>query len=220
MSAIFVTATGTDIGKTFVACGIVAELKRRGRRVAALKPVASGFEESRADESDPGLLLAALGLETTAANLDHIAPWRYKAAFAPDMAARAEGKSVDFAAVVQFCRDAVRDRSDLIIEGVGGVMSPVSEAHTVLDWMTALGLPVLVVSGTYLGAQSHALTALAALKGRNLAPIALALSETPESTVSLAETAASLARFAPGLPIVTLPRQNAARGFARLADLL
>jgi dethiobiotin synthetase len=220
MSAVFVTATGTDIGKTFVACGIVAELKRRGRRVAALKPLASGFEGGRADESDPRLLLAALGLEATAANLDRIAPWRYKAALAPDMAARAEGKSVDFAAVVRFCRDAAQGPGDLVIEGVGGVMSPVSEAHTVLDWMAAVDLPVLVVAGTYLGAQSHALTALAALKGRNLAPLALTLSETPGSTVSLAETAASLARFAPGLPIATLPRQNAALGFAHLADLL
>lgn len=220
MSAVFVTATGTDIGKTFTACGLVAELKRRGRQVTALKPLASGFDPAHAAESDPGRLLAALGLTLDDANLDRIAPWRFRAALAPDMAARLEGKRVDFAAVVAFCRRAARGPGDLVIEGVGGVMSPIADGQTGLDWMAALDLPVIVVAGTYLGAQSHALTALEALAARNLAVRALVLSETPDSPVGHAETASSLARFAPGLPVVTLPRHNAAPGFARLADLL
>ncbi len=226
MSALFVTATGTDIGKSFVTCGIVAELHRRLRSVAALKPLASGFDDSRAAESDPGRLLTALGRELGPAELDRISPWRYRAPLAPDLAAKREGKSVDFAAVVKFCRDAVASAiagpENLLIEGVGGVMSPIAENHTVLDWMAELGIPVLLVSGSYLGAQSHALTALAALRGRRLALRAVVVCESPESGLSLADTVQSLARFTRGTELLALPRLSSWNAphetFSRLAD--
>lgn len=222
MSALFVTATGTDIGKSFVACGIIAELRRRGRRVAALKPLASGYEDARAAESDPGRLLAALGRDITPAELDRISPWRFRAPLAPDMAAKREGKKVDFAALAEFCRDAVDRHDDLLIEGVGGVMSPISEKQTVLDWMVELEIPVLLVSGSYLGAQSHALTALAALRGRRLALRAVVVNESPDGGLSPADTAQSLARFARGTELLALPRLSLWNAphetFCRLAD--
>ena len=222
MSALFVTATGTDIGKSFVACGIIAELRRRGRRVAALKPLASGYEDARAAESDPGRLLAALGRDITPAELDRISPWRFRAPLAPDMAAKREGKKVDFAALAEFCRDAVDRYDDLLIEGVGGVMSPISEKQTVLDWMVELEIPVLLVSGSYLGAQSHALTALAALRGRRLALRAVVVNESPDGGLSAADTAQSLARFARGTELLALPRLSLWNAphetFCRLAD--
>lgn len=226
MSALFVTATGTDIGKSFVTCGIVAELRRRGRPVAALKPLASGFDESACVESDPGRLLSALGRDLGTAELDRISPWRFRAPLAPDLAAKREGKSVDFAAVVKFCRDAaasaIAGPEDLLIEGVGGVMSPIAEKHTVLDWMAELGIPVLLVSGSYLGAQSHALTALAALRGRRLALRALVVCESPENGPGLADTVQSLARFTRGIELLALPHLpswNAPHEtFSRLAD--
>jgi dethiobiotin synthetase len=230
MSAIFVTATGTDIGKSFVACGIVAELRRRGRKVTALKPLVSGYDETRAAESDPGRLLTALGREVTPAELDRISPWRFRAPLAPDSAAKREGKQVDFASLVKFCRDAIapaippsiQGPGDLLIEGVGGVMSPIAERHTMLDWMAELGIPVLLVSGSYLGAQSHALTALAALCGRRLALRAVVVCQSPEDGLSPAETAQSLARFARGTEFLALPRLSSWNAphetFSRLAD--
>ncbi len=226
MSALFVTATGTDIGKSFVTCGIVAELRRRSRPVAALKPLASGFDESACAESDPGRLLTALGRDLEPAELDRISPCRFRAPLAPDLAAKREGKIVDFAAVVKFCREAIAPAidgpGDLLIEGVGGVMSPVAEKHTVLDWIAELGIPVLLVSGSYLGAQSHALTALAALRGRRLPLRAVVVCESPESGLTLADTAQSLARFTRGTELLALPRLtrwNAPHEtFSRLAD--
>ncbi|HXM84708.1 MAG TPA: dethiobiotin synthase [Stellaceae bacterium] len=222
MSALFVTATGTDIGKSFVACGIIAELRRRGRRVAALKPLVSGYDDARAAESDPGRLLAALGRDPAPAELDRISPWRFRAPLAPDLAAKREGKKVDFAALVEFCRDAVDRQDNLLIEGVGGVMSPISDRQTVLDWMVELEIPVLLVSGSYLGAQSHALTALAALRGRRLALRAVVVNESPDGGLSPAETANSLARFARGTELLALPRLSLWNAphetFCRLAD--
>lgn len=222
MSAIFVTGAGTDVGKTFVACGLVAELRRRGRAVAAFKPLASGFDPAKPETSDPGALLTALGEPISQVTLDRIAPFRYRAALAPDMAAEAEGKRVDFDAVVAFSRRAAKAAEFVVIEGVGGVMSPVAERQTVLDWIAALGVPALLVTGTYLGAQTHALTALAALQRRSTAVHAMVASETAGSTVGLSDSAGSLARFAAPVPVVAIPRLSpdaSHPGFADLADL-
>ncbi|MGH6974406.1 MAG: dethiobiotin synthase [Stellaceae bacterium] len=222
MSAIFVTGAGTDVGKTFVACGLVAELRRRGRAVAAFKPLASGFDPAQPQASDPGALLTALGEPVSPASLDRVAPFRYRAALAPDMAAAAEGKSVDFDAVVAASRQAMAATDMVIIEGVGGVMSPIAERHTVLDWIAALAVPAVLVTGTYLGAQTHALTALAALQRRSIAVHAVVASETAGSTVDLRENVRSLARFTAPVPVVAIPRltPNASQpAFAALADL-
>jgi dethiobiotin synthetase len=207
MSAFFVTGSGTEIGKTFVTAALIHSLRRLGRPVAALKPVASGFDPAHPEDSDPGALLAALGEPMSTQTLDRIAPWRFRAPLSPDMAASRENRSIDFAKLVEHSRSAIAAALDtLLIEGIGGVMVPLDERHTVLDWVAALRLPAIVVSGSYLGAISHALTALDALRSRSLAIAALVVNETPQSSVVPADTAATIARFAGGVPIVTLPR--------------
>jgi dethiobiotin synthetase len=80
------------------------------------------------------------------------------------------------------------------------------ERHTVLDWIAALRVPVILVCGSYLGAISHALTALDTLRRHGLAVAALVVNETPQSTVARDETAATIARFADRVPAITLPR--------------
>ena len=85
-------------------------------------------------------------------------------------------------------------------------MVPLDDRHTVLDWVAALNIPVLVVTGSYLGSLSHTLTCLDALKRRDVLIRSLVLNETLGSTVSLSDTVATLDRFAAPIPIVTLPR--------------
>jgi dethiobiotin synthetase len=207
MSAFFITGSGTEIGKTFVAAALIHALRRRGRPIAALKPVASGFDPAKAAASDPGILLAALGEMPTPAAFDLIAPWRFHAPLSPDMAARREGRVLDFTALVGHSRQAiVAATGTLLIEGIGGVMVPLDENHTVLDWIDTLRIPAIVVTGSYLGAISHALTSLDALGNRGLTVAALVVNETPQSSVALDETAATIARFAGAVPVITLPR--------------
>jgi dethiobiotin synthetase len=207
MSAIFVTATGTDIGKTFVTCGLIRALQARGRKVAALKPIASGFALTGAEVSDSGLLLSALVRPVTPETIAEVSPWRFAAPLSPDLAAAREGRVIDFAAVAGFCRDAIATRDGaLLIEGVGGVMSPLDARHTVLDWMAALDIPLVLVAGSYLGTISHTLTALDVLRRRGLDVASLVVSESAISTVPLDETRDAVARFAPGLDVVALPR--------------
>ena len=99
MTAVFVTSTGTEIGKTFVACGMIHHLRARGRSVEALKPVVTGYDPCLAHASDTGRLLAALGRALTPDHIDAISPFRLREPVSPDLAARRENVSIDFDAL-------------------------------------------------------------------------------------------------------------------------
>ena len=223
MSAIFITATGTDIGKTFVAAGLIRHWRAAGRNVEALKPVVTGFDPAAAPTSDPGVLLAALGRPVTPAEIERIAPWRFAAPRSPDMAAQRENRAIDFDALVKFSRVAIADTKDmLLIEGIGGVMVPLDDRHTVLDWMAVLRIWVVLIAGSYLGSLSHTLTSLDALRRRHLVIKALVVNETAGSTVPMADTVTTLKRFAESTSVVALRRSSTAAdpAFAEIAALL
>jgi dethiobiotin synthetase len=185
MTALFITGSGTDVGKTFVTALLARQLRGAGRAVRALKPVVSGFDPAAAGSSDPGLLLDAAGLAVSPENLEAVAPWRFKARLSPDMAAAREGRTIDFNALLAFCQEAIDGAAegDLLIEGVGGV-----------------------VTGSYLGALSHCLTAVEALSLREIPVAGVIVSESEGSPVMLDETAAALDRFLPKVPVLALPR--------------
>jgi len=207
VSAIFITATGTDVGKTFVAASLIGHFRQMGRVVEAIKPVVSGYDPAQSANSDPGMLLRALGLPVSAETIERIAPWRFRAPLSPDLAAQREGRSIDVEDVVTFCQSAVEQRQDLLlIEGVGGIMVPLDGERTILDVMMALKLPLILVTGSYLGTISHTLTALDSLYRRDMNVLAVIVSETVNSTVPLDDTVAAIARFAD--PVIALPRRK------------
>jgi len=221
VTAIFVTGSGTDVGKTFLSAALIRHWRAAGHTVAAFKPVVSDFDPATPETSDPGVLLAALGRPT---EIEIISPWRFAAPLSPDMAAAREGRVIDFEAIVAFSRRAVASADRVLIEGVGGVMVPLDERHTVLDWMSALRLPLLLVAGSYLGTISHTLTALRVLVQRNLAIAAIAVSESVAPGAPLDETVATIARFADLIEVVGVPRltSDAHRhpAIARIATLI
>lgn len=225
MSAYFVTASGADVGKTFVTAGLIRHLRQVGQTVSALKPIVSGFDIATSALSDPGILLEALDEPVSVEAIDRISPWQFSAALSPDMAAAREGRSIDFDELVAHCRCAI-DGNDgtLLIEGVGGIMVPLDGKHTVLDWTKALGLPLIFVTGSYLGSISHTLTALRVIADAGLVVKVMVVNESGYGAVPLDETIATLARFAPGVAIALIPRVKAPVGardaFAELARLL
>ena len=204
MTAIFVTGTGTDVGKTFLSAALIRHWRAAGHAVAAYKPVVSGFDPATQQASDPGVLLGALGRPIT--DIETISPWRFAAPLSPDMAAAREGRTLDFEAIVEFSHRAATSAERVLIEGVGGIMVPLDERHTVLDWMSTLRLPVLLVAGSYLGTISHTLTALRVLAQRNLTVGAVAVSESAVPGAPLDETVATIARFADLIEVVGVPR--------------
>jgi dethiobiotin synthetase len=224
VSAIFITATGTDVGKTYVAASLIRHLRQLGHSVDAIKPIVSGFDPARAATSDPGILLDALGLAVTADEIERTSPWRFRDPVSPDLAAAREGRRIDVDQVVAFCQDAIAQRRDvLLIEGVGGIMVPLDGERTILDVMMALRLPLILVTGSYLGTISHTLTALDALFRRDMNLLAIIVSETPGSPVPLDDVVASISRFAE--PVIGLPRRpaqgensGADPGFGRIFD--
>jgi dethiobiotin synthetase len=222
VSAIFITATGTDVGKTFVTASLIRNLRQMGREVEAIKPVVSGFDPKQAAASDPGVLLDALGLPVAADEIKRISPWRFRAALSPDLAAAMENRRIDVDEVVAFCQSAVADRHDvLLIEGIGGIMVPLDEERTILDVMMALHLPLILVTGSYLGSISHTLTALDSLFRRDMNVLAVIVSETLGSTVPFEDVVATINRFTE--PVIGLPRSRsrsgtvgAGKGFERI----
>jgi dethiobiotin synthetase len=136
-----------------------------------------------------------------------IAPWRFRAPLSPHLAARKEGRTIEINDITGFCRRHEPDHDGvLIVEGAGGVMAPITQEHTGLDLITRLGYPVILVTGSYLGAISHSLTAVAALRGRGVVLEAIIVSESEES-VGLADTVDSLRQFAGmDVRVYALPR--------------
>ncbi len=222
MAAYFVTSTGTDIGKTFVTAGLIRHLRGAGTNVAALKPIVSGYDSSVVETSDPAVLLAALGRPVSANEVERVTPWRFRAPLSPDLAAAREGRSIDFDRLVAFSRAAIEATNGILfIEGVGGIMVPLDAERTVLDWMAALNIPLLLVVGGYLGTISHTLTALDVIAQRKLTVAAIVVSESERNPVELADTVASIARFSGSVEVVGLPRLpgglNQHPAFARIA---
>jgi len=223
MTAVFVTATGTGVGKTFVARGLIRHFRSAGRTVDVIKPVVSGFDGG--EDSDPARLLAALGRSVSDEEIARMSPWRFSAPLSPDMAARREQRAISFTEVVEFCRGATAQRRDvLLIEGIGGIMVPLDDRHTVLDLMSLLRIPIVLLAGSYVGTLSHILTSLEVLARRNLDVAAVVVSESEDSAASLADTVATVERFADSIDVIGLPRlpPGAAEhpAFARLAALL
>ena len=221
MGANFITGTGTDIGKTWLCCALLRHWREQRRHPEALKPVLSGFDPAAPGASDAGALLEALGQAADERALEAIAPWRYAAPLSPDLASAREGRQVPFDALVGFTRRAAeRAEGPLLVEGVGGVMVPLDENHTVRDWIAAAGLPCVLVAGSYLGSISHTLSALESLRHGGVPVTAIAVNESEGSSVALGQTLASLTNHVGGIPLLGIRRDDPGPGIARLAGLL
>ncbi len=220
MLSYFVTATGTDIGKTYITGNIIRAARQVGLDFSAIKPVLSGYDDATAAACDSAQLLAAMGKKVTRRNIAALTPWRFTAPLSPDMAAAREGRAIDFTALTAFCQAAMQAAPDvLLIEGAGGVAVPLDDTHLILDLIAALRIPAMLVAGTYLGTISHTITAAEALVVRGIPIAAIVLNESPNAPVSLEETAATLARRLPH-PIHQVPRNATAQPFRALVEAL
>ena len=205
----FITATGTALGKSFITAALVQQARAKKLSVNAIKPVISGFSMEEIQQTDTGLLLTSLGLPLTLQNIEALSPWRFKEPFAPSMAARQEGRTINFGELLAHSKETLKTSHDVVlIEGVGGLMVPLNDHYTVLDWMAALPSQALLVTGNYLGSISHALTALEVIKQRDLSVAGIIINESEHSPVSLGDTSEELKRWT-SHPILLVKRQSA-----------
>ncbi|TNE67205.1 MAG: dethiobiotin synthase [Alphaproteobacteria bacterium] len=218
MSGLFITATGTEIGKTLVTAALTYQLRQSGHVVTALKPIISGVSDQEMDGTDTAILACALGQGLDEATLDAISPFRYKAPLAPSMAASLEGRVLDYDLLIEKCREAMDHPVFTLIEGVGGAFVPLTGDKLVADWIQDVDLPAIVVAGSYLGTLSHITATLEAMKARGLEVRGVVVSESAGDAPDFEATLAEVRRWT-DLPVVGIPRIRGAEPWQQVPDL-
>jgi dethiobiotin synthetase len=228
-SGVFVTGTGTEVGKTVVAAVIARTLATAGRRVAVFKPAVTGLDDfpaaaagadgrSAADgpicrpqgdksahRPDHVVLREAAG---SGQSDDEIAPYRYGPPMSPHLAAELAGESIDPARLLAAAQAAAAGADALVCEGVGGLLVPLalSPRYLVRDLAADLGLPLVLAASPGLGTINHTLLTLEAARAAGLEVAAVVLTPWPQEAgrieASNRETIASLGQVA----VETLPR--------------
>lgn len=178
MRGLFVTGTGTGVGKTVVSAALLAAMSAAGVRVRAHKPVVTGLDEP----SDTGWppdheLLAGIAGMTP----EEVAPLRYGPAVSPHLGAALAGETIDPADLIARARGAATGEGTLIVEGVGGLLVPLAEEFTVRDLAVALGLPVVIAAGPGLGTINHTLLSIESARARGLEVRAVVLTPWPDA---------------------------------------
>ncbi|MCS7304327.1 MAG: dethiobiotin synthase [Thermoguttaceae bacterium] len=197
---LFITGTDTGVGKTYVGAMIARQLAAEGRKVGVYKPVASGcgLDGGKIISEDALLLWQSAG---EPGDLEHVCPQRFLAPLAPPVAAQVEGRKVD----PHLLRSGLSywlDRSEIVlVEGVGGLFSPISQEDLVADLAADLGFPLLVVSQNRLGTINHTLLTVRAAElfrvPLRVAGIVLNHPSLPPGDESLQSNPVELARWCP-----------------------
>jgi len=197
---VFVTGTGTEVGKTVVAAVLARTLAAEGKRVAVFKPAVTGLEEE--GETDHALLRRASG---SSQSDEEIAPYRYDPPASPHLAAAWAGEEIDPERLRQGARTAAANADAIICEGVGGLLVPLSPTYLVRDLAADLGYPLVVVARPGLGTINHTLLTLECARAGGLDVAAVVLNPWPPSPSEIEqsnrETIAALA----DIPVRTLP---------------
>jgi dethiobiotin synthetase len=162
---LFITGTDTGVGKTVVVAALALALKQKGVNVAVMKPIESGLDLSYIESSDAERLRALL---MPTQSLETVCLYQLASPLAPLAAARMVGVTIDFSAITSAYHELSQHHDLILVEGVGGVMAPISRETTVRDLITDLGLPSLLIGRTGLGGINHIFLALEALQIYNI----------------------------------------------------
>jgi dethiobiotin synthetase len=203
---LFVTGTDTGVGKTVLSASLLAALRAAREPVSAYKPAVTGLEEPPQDGGqapwppDHVLLGEAAGIAP-----EQVAPLRYGPAVSPQLAAELAGEPLARERVLEAARGALAgastsadggERRTLIVEGAGGLLSPLAEKLTVCDLAVAMKLPLLIAARPGLGTINHTLLTLQVARAHGLNVRAVVLTPWPERPSVLEESNRSaIARF-------------------------
>jgi dethiobiotin synthetase len=200
MRGLFVTGTGTGVGKSVVSAALLAAMIAAGEPVLPHKPVLTGLDEQPDGlwPADDELLGSLAGVTR-----EQVAPVRFGPPASPHLAAELAGTPLDPQAILAAAR-AVGEHSTLLIEGVGGLLVPLHDSYTVLDLAAALGLPLVIVATPGLGTINHTLLSLRAARGAGVDVAGVVLSGWPtEPTVLERSNRETIARLG-GVEVHTL----------------
>jgi dethiobiotin synthetase len=193
MQGLLITGSDTGVGKTTISTALLRLLRQQGRLVRACKPVATGavWHEGRLLSEDTRLLAQAAGDDP-----DQVTPWTFAEPVAPPLAARRAGTPLELAAIARAVRRRAESGHWLLVEGIGGLLCPLTERETVADLAALVGLPLVVVVRRALGTLNHTLLTLEVARWRGLPIAGLIVNETTPGHGLAEETAADeMSRF-------------------------
>jgi dethiobiotin synthetase len=207
MKGVFITATDTDVGKTYAAAGIASALSRRFQRqqkeqaISIWKPIQSGTRVGD-PAADSYRLVKGSGLPQSE---EETVSYSFAEPLAPWMAAQREGSAIDFAALVKEGVQRKQSADFLIVEGAGGLMVPLTEQHLILDLAGALELPLLIIARPGLGTVNHTLLTIRTAQERGLEVLGVILNGCKDRSAPwLKENVRMIEKFGGGVPVVGL----------------
>lgn len=175
MSGLFVTGTGTEVGKTVVAAVAARTLAADGATVAVFKPCVTGLDEG--GEADHELLRRAAG---SGQSDEQIAPYRYGPPASPHLAAALAGEQIDPARLRAGAAAVAASAEEIVCEGVGGLLVPLSDTYLVRDLAVELGYPLVIAAGPGLGTINHTLLTIEVARAAGLEVAAVVLTPWPQ----------------------------------------
>jgi dethiobiotin synthetase len=203
MRGIFVTGTGTGVGKSVVAGAVCAALAARGETVAAFKPAVTGLDEPEgAWPPDHELLAGAASAGQAPAA---VAPYRFGPPVSPHYAAELAGESIEPALLVETARAAGASADALVCEGVGGLLVPITLGYLVRDLAVDLGLPIVVAAAAGLGTINHTLLTVEAARTTGLTVAGIVMTPWPERPAPIEASNRTTVERLAGVSVSGLP---------------
>ena len=164
---LFITGTDTEVGKTYITCQMLRQYRAAGMNAIGMKPVASGMQEvdGRQVNDDIEQIVRA---SDEVMDRDLVNQYAFRPFIAPHLAAAEVGESISIAAIAAAYAKLATDSDRVIVEGAGGLMTPLNEADTFVDLVQRLGLDVVLVVAIRLGCINHALLTQQVMRSANI----------------------------------------------------
>ncbi|MEX0830270.1 MAG: dethiobiotin synthase [Nitrospirales bacterium] len=173
--SIFITGTDTRVGKTTITAALILALQEQGYSVGVLKPIESGVNVTHLDHSDTERLRH---LFSPPPHFDAVCMYPFPQPLAPLAAARALGTTIDLSRIHSRIHALSQENSFLLVEGAGGLFTPITPKHTIRDLIALLTIPCLIVGHTDLGGVNHCLLTIEALRHKGIPVRGIVLNET------------------------------------------
>ena len=207
---VFITGVGTEIGKTYFLQKLAQHLTSIKQNFNIIKPIASGIEIDD-QNSDCAIILKILNQKLTTKNIKKITPYCFKAPISPNMAANLENSPINFEQLVNFCQKNIesskKNNQNLLIEGAGGLMTPITNNKTFLDLIKALNVPIILITTNQLGSISHTLTYYNYAQSQKIKIHQVILNQVEENQINIQELQKTIQTLIPCASIGTLQKE-------------
>jgi len=179
---LFITGTDTGVGKTIVTGGIAIALKNKHCNVGVMKPIATGcfIKGGTLESRDTQFLLQASGVKDP---LSHLTPYRLKTPCSPFWAAKIENRKIRIKNIMNAFSKLTKKHEIVLVEGIGGLMVPITQGVLLIDLAKLLNLPILIVSRFTLGTINHTLLSIAQARQRGIPIFGLIYNHHPKKKV-------------------------------------